>query len=165
MDKRWLSRRAGEAGWGRIVHIGEPEGALAGYAMKANYASTKRSMSYDDRLAVHGGTKIWHWSRDYMKPWAAREWVPKHAPARDPGPWILLPARDYPLSAEEARQQAVDDEARAARAWEGSQEPYRDAIASMEGIRLAKAQLVAVDVADIGTRPVRNVPRRPPAWI
>jgi hypothetical protein len=81
-ENSWVT--AGSGGTGRYM---------------AKYVSKLAAGSYQGWRTLNGGTRPFHWSRMYTQGIPMRVFVPKHAPARDPGPWERIPAAYVPAYA------------------------------------------------------------------
>lgn len=155
LDNRgpWLKEQCRAAGWGRPwIKAGASAGTYA--AKAARYSSKEAARSYQTWRALNG-SRPWHWSRGYTSGVPMRDWVRQMVPAKDPGPWRLVDARDLPGYREsrerwdasrERYASGLDFEAMASRAAELAQ--YGDAAA------LVKRELGAweFDAAAIGRR-------------
>lgn len=93
IDYAHMRKAARRAGWGRVSHASAGTGQAAAYAAKAASYSAKASRSnYTDWLSWSGG-RPWRFTSGYTGGQPVRDWVPKHAPAADIGPWrsLILP--------------------------------------------------------------------------
>lgn len=95
LDNRgqWFKQQCAQAGWGRPwIKAGS---SAAKYSAKAARYTSKgaNGEAYQSWLTLNG-TRPWHWSRGYTDGVPMRDWVRVHAPAKDPGPWRIVNARD-----------------------------------------------------------------------
>lgn len=142
-----LSPAARRAGWGFVWVTTRGERGFGDYARKMGTYSVKQLADYPAWRTLNG-SRPWHWSRGYTHGVPMRDWTRKHAPARDPGPWRVIPAREA-VAMEEHRA-----------GWEARREVWaRDVLASRhdqltETLAHAAGHTLALDV--LGAYDVTN---------
>lgn len=110
-----LSPAARRAGFGFVWVTASDGHRFGDYAAKMGRYSAKQLVDYASWRELNG-SRPWHWSRGYTGGVPMREWVPQHAPARDPGPWRVIPAREL-VAMEELRAAWRADGERRAEVW------------------------------------------------
>lgn len=156
LPQRLLSELSAKAGWGRNVWIAAGVNTAGGYAAKCAGYAAKGFSSYPSWRTLNGGARPWHWSRGYTDGTPMREWVAVNAPAKDPGPWRVVPAREIE-GYEDRRSSWVEAGERYARdGFEDRCERVDRALEAQAGVAAAKRDLGAWDLdgAAIEDRPL-----------
>lgn len=152
-----LSPAARRAGFGFVWVTTRGGRGFGDYARKMGTYSVKQLADYPAWRNLNG-SRPWHWSRGYTGGVAMRDWVPKHAPARDPGPWRVIPAREA-VATEELRATWELNRETWARAWLAKNAGRAERlIADMEAHLLVRDAFAAYDVTD-GDHDPLNSPR------
>lgn len=161
LPQRQLSELAAQAGWGRNVWIAAGVNTAGGYAAKCAGYAAKGFESYPEWRALNGGARPWHWSRGYTAGTPMREWVAVNAPAKDPGPWRIVNAREIDGYADRVAAWLDATESYAREGFDVRRDKLEHLQRESDGIALVRLELGAWDFerAALDDRPLATSDR------